>query len=235
MIFGRDLMDVCSTFTTLPSRRRESLTSSTLYPRRQGSLTHISSSADPSTRLNDLREARLPPPTRSTEQGRRRRMSVTSSQGSRMANVGSGHDYLSERGSLCHSSLGHLRFDSDPWQSRGRSSHSDFLNEVSMPPPSSTITRQRVWSETGRSFDDTTLRAVSSKNLRDGSDFLIPGSTPISSRRLYSDDPSMVESGDLLNVSYNDALLKENKQNFKNDRRDKRSYTNSSLQYSSDL
>ncbi|GFX45599.1 uncharacterized protein TNCV_175921 [Trichonephila clavipes] len=156
-------------------------------------------------KLAELRESRLPPPARSAGQGRRRRMSVASSQGSRAVHAGSGHDYLSERASRCHSALDHFSLEPELWVSTNRSSaaHSDLLNDVNMA-PSTLNTRQRVWSEAGRSCDETTIRA-SLRKYPTSSDYLIPGSRQASTRRLTSEEQSEVE--DLMNMSFSDTLL----------------------------
>ncbi|GIX85664.1 uncharacterized protein CEXT_175861 [Caerostris extrusa] len=72
--------------------------------------------------------------------------------------------------------------------------------------PSSTITRPRVWSETGRSCDETTIRA-SLRHYPPSSDYLIPGSRHPSIQRLNSEEHSIVEAEDLMNMSFNDTLL----------------------------
>ncbi|CAL1287071.1 unnamed protein product [Larinioides sclopetarius] len=72
--------------------------------------------------------------------------------------------------------------------------------------PSSTIPRHGVWSETGRSCDETTIRA-SLRNYPASSDYLIPGSRQASTQRLTSDSHSIAEADDLMNMSFNDTLL----------------------------
>ncbi|GIX85665.1 uncharacterized protein CEXT_175871 [Caerostris extrusa] len=72
---------------------------SSLYPsvpRRQGSLCHLDQMPyDPCfTQLTELRDTRLPPPARSTGQGRNRRLSVASSQGIQSCPRRSGHEYF---------------------------------------------------------------------------------------------------------------------------------------------
>ncbi|XP_054713489.1 uncharacterized protein LOC129222952 [Uloborus diversus] len=236
MLFSRELEHVlgkefCASYTTLPSGRRMSTQSlvceaSSLYPsvpRRQGSLCHLDKLSFEAciAQLSELRDTRLPPPSRSTGQGRRR-MSLASSQGSRAANAGSGHEYLSDRGSRCRSSLGHYGLEPELWiPRRGSMTHSELLNEVNLS-PSSSNTRQRVWSEAGRSCDETTIRA-SLKNHRSGSVYLVPGSRRPSTRRASRDEHISAEHEDLMDLSYSDSLMPDpNYEKLPTSKREKR-------------
>ena len=91
---------------------------------------HQESNSENLFQLNELRDARLPPPA--CGQGRRRRMSVASSQA---ALAGSGHAYVGSSGSRCHSALGHYGLEPELWLARRMSmTQSELLNEVNLSP-----------------------------------------------------------------------------------------------------
>ncbi|KAG8198075.1 hypothetical protein JTE90_020905 [Oedothorax gibbosus] len=204
MGFERSGRNSCSTFTTLPARRNSTSSllceASSMYPSmRQGSHSHLNK-APSEAYISQLSDIRLPPPSSSRRQGRR--ASVTSSQGgcSRAAHAGTYNEYAASR---CHSSLNHA-FSMDPDMYK-RDCRSEIMGEVHQ---AATSNRQRVWSETGRSYDETTIRA-SLRNFRNPSEYLVPGSRQPSTRRRACDEQSIAEAEDLMSMSFSDSIKKD--------------------------